>query len=251
MALDQLRCKGISKSFNGVRALDRVCLDLPRSGITGLIGPNGAGKTTLLNILTGFERPDSGRYWLGCRELTGMAPHEIARLGVVRTFQEVRLVLEVSALQNVLVAFPRQRGETLAGALLRFGVTREETKNVEKALALLRFVGLEEKACAAGGELSYGEQKLLTLACCLATEAHLLLLDEPVAGVDPEMAHRVLDRLQELRDLGKRVLFVEHNIDAVRRIANQVIVMHDGRIIAEGAPEDVLGRPEIVEAYLG
>jgi branched-chain amino acid transport system ATP-binding protein len=169
---------------------------------------------------------------------------------LARTFQDLRLIQLVTALDNVLVARPNQRGERLLGALLRLGVAAEEARNRQAAMDLLRFVGLEEKALELAGELSYGEQKLLTLACCLATEASIVLLDEPVSGVHPEMASRILGLLRRLRDEGKAIVFIEHDISAVRQIADLVIVMDEGRVIAQGLPREVLERPEIMEAYL-
>lgn len=248
--MEALRCEALEKTFGGTRALAGINLAFPTSGITAVIGPNGAGKTTLVNILTGFIRPDSGRCFLGKRELTRMAPHRIARLGLARTFQDLRLIQQVSVLDNVMLAHPNQRGERLFYALFRFGVRAEEARNREEAMRLLKFVGLEEKAAELAGELSYGEQKLLTLACCLATEAGTLLLDEPVSGVHPDMALRILDLLRKLRDEGKVIVFIEHDISAVRQVADVVIVMDEGKVIAQGDPQEVLKRPEIMEAYL-
>ena len=249
--MDTLRCDGLQKSFDGVCALADVGLELPPTGITAVIGPNGAGKTTLLNILTGFLRPDRGQCFLGEREMTHLSPHRIARLGIARTFQDLRCILQVSVLDNVLLARPNQRGETLLGALLRFGVAAEEDRNREAAERLLTFVGLADKDSELAGELSYGQQKLLTLACCVATEARILFLDEPVAGVHPEMASQILELLRQLSDQGKLIVFIEHDIGAVRQVADHVIVMDEGRIIAQGPPREVLERPEIMEAYLG
>jgi ABC-type branched-subunit amino acid transport system ATPase component len=246
-----LRCEALTKTFDGVCALVGVSLGFLESGVTAIIGPNGAGKTTLINVLTGFIRPDSGRVLFGERDITRLAPHKIARLGVARTFQDLRLILQVPAIDNVLLARPNQRGEKLFFALTRIGVKKEEAQNREEAARLLRFVGLEQKAGELAGELSYGEQKLLTLACCLATEAKVLLLDEPVAGVHPEMASRILDLLRQLRDDGRLVIFIEHDIGAVRQIAEHVIVMDHGKIIAQGIPSEALERAEIMEAYLG
>ncbi|MCH7791053.1 MAG: ATP-binding cassette domain-containing protein [Planctomycetes bacterium] len=219
--------------------------------LIGIIGPNGAGKTTLLNLLTGFLRPDSGRCLLGGRETTHLAPHRIARLGVGRTFQDLRLIEQVPGLENVMLARPNQRGEGLMAALLRFGVAKEEAANREEAMRLLRFVGLADKAAGLAGELSYGEQKLLTIACCLATEARILFFDEPVTGVHPEIAGQILDLLRRITNDGKLVVFIEHDISAVRRVADLVIVMDDGRVITQGPPSEVLERPEILEAYVG
>lgn len=249
--MNSFRCQNLRKSFDGIRAVDGVSLDFPASGIAAIIGPNGAGKTTLLNILTGFIQPSSGRCSLGDTETTHMPPHRIARLGVARSFQDLRLISQVSVLENVMLARPHQRGERLLPALLRFGVAAEERENREKAMSLLEFVALADMANESAGELSYGQQKLLTLACCLATDARLLLLDEPVAGVAPEMEARILGLLRQLRDNGKLIVFIEHDIEAVRQAADVLIVMDDGKVIAEGPVREVLERSEIMEAYLG
>jgi ABC-type branched-subunit amino acid transport system ATPase component len=246
-----LRCKNLSKSFDGVRALADVSLEFPRSGVAAIIGPNGAGKTTLLNAITGFLRPDAGKCFLGDRILTGLPAHEIARLGIARTFQDLRLITQVSVLENVLVARPNQRGERLLNALFRFGVAAEEQENRTQAMRWLRFVGLDAIAKDFASELSYGQQRLLSLACCLATDADTLLLDEPVSGIQPNRIEQILNLLRELRDLGKRIVFIEHNIASVRAIADSVIVMDHGRVVAQGKPSDVLERPEIIEAYVG
>jgi ABC-type branched-subunit amino acid transport system ATPase component len=246
-----LRCEGLRKAFGGTLALSEVELAFPCSGIVAIIGPNGAGKTTLLNVLTGFLRADAGVVFLAEQELTNSAAHLIARLGIARTFQDLRLVTLVPALENVMLARPGQSGEKLYYALTRIGVGKEEAQNLQAAMRWLRFVGLDENAKEAAGELSYGQQKLLTLACCLATEARILLLDEPVAGVHPEMIAKILGLLRELKAMGKLVVFIEHDIAAVREVADVVIVMDEGRIIAQGPPKEVLERAEIMEAYLG
>jgi len=246
-----LRCEGLNKCFDGTRALRDVRLAFPSSGIVAIIGPNGAGKTTLLNVLTGFLRPDTGRFFLGEWELTRVAPHRIARLGIARTFQDLRLITLVPVLENVMLARPNQMGERLWHALFRFGLAAQEARNREHAIRWLQFVGLDQQAHEPAGELSYGQQKLLTLACCLAAEARILLLDEPVAGVHPNMTEKILGLLRELRGMGKLVVFVEHDMTAVRQVADQVVVMDEGRIIAHGQPKEVLERPEIMEAYVG
>jgi branched-chain amino acid transport system ATP-binding protein len=248
--MEPLRCDSLHKIFNGTRALAGVTLQFPTEGIAAIIGPNGAGKTTLINLLTGFTRPDAGRCFLGEREITRMTPHRIARLGLSRTFQDLRLIQQITVADNVILARPNQLGERLFYALFRFGVVAEEDRNRKEALRLLKFVRLEEKANELAGELSYGEQKLLTLACCLATEARILLLDEPVSGVQQTTAAYILELLLRLRQERKCIVFIEHDISAVRRVADVVIVMAEGRIIAQGPPADVLERPEIMEAYL-
>jgi ABC-type branched-subunit amino acid transport system ATPase component len=249
--LASLRCEGLNKSFDGTCALRDVHLEFPSSGIVAIIGPNGAGKTTMLNVITGCFRADAGRVFLGEWELTRLAPHRIARLGIARTFQDLRLITLVPVLENVMLARQSQKGERLWHALFRFGVAAQEARNREEALRWLRFVGLGETEHEAAGELSYGQQKLLTLACCLATESRILLLDEPVAGVHPNMIDKILGLLRELKGMGKLVVFVEHDIAAVRQVADQVVVMDEGRIIAHGQPKEVLERPEIMEAYVG
>ncbi len=249
--MSTLRCHDVCKSFNGARALVDVRLALPPSGVTAIIGPNGAGKTTLLNVLTGFVQADSGRCFVGERETTGWQAHRIARMGVARTFQDLRIIRQVTVRENALLARPGQRGETLLGAVLRVGVKREEAEHVSAVDRVLKHVGLLDNAGDAAGELSYGQQKLLTLACCLATEARVLLLDEPVAGVHSALASAILELLRDLGKRGKLVVMVEHDIRAVREVAEHVTVMDAGRVIATGPCKDVLDRPEIMEAYLG
>jgi ABC-type branched-subunit amino acid transport system ATPase component len=245
-----LSCVGLGKSFDGVRALSDVTLEFPPSGVVAIIGPNGAGKTTLLNVMTGFLRPEHGRVFLGERKLTYLPAHRVARLGVARTFQDLRLISQVSVLENVMLARPNQKGERLLSALFRFGVAGEETQNREEAMRWLKFVGLDGAKKELAGELSYGQQKLLTLACCLATDARILLLDEPVAGVHPDTAERILGLLRQLRDTGKLIVFIEHDIASVRQVADSVVVMDEGKVIAQGRPSEVLDKPEILEAYL-
>lgn len=246
-----LRCIKIRKSFDGTAALDGLNLSLPASGLVAIIGPNGAGKTTLLNVATGFIRPEAGSVSLGETELTRLPPYRIVQVGIARTFQDLRLIGLISVLDNVMLARQSQKGEVLWRALTRIGVRVEERAHRERAMELLDFVGLAEKVGDTANTLSYGQQKLLTLACCLATEARILMLDEPVAGVHPAMAERILGLLQKLRDHDKLIVFIEHDIHAVKQIAERVIVMDHGKVIADGRPGDVLERPEILEAYVG
>lgn len=246
-----LHCDNLDKTFGGVKALAKVSLSLPRKGIVAIIGPNGAGKSTLLNAWTGFVRPDDGRCVVDNKEITWLPPYKIARHGIARTFQDMRLIRQMSVLENVMLARPKQRGERLWAALIRICYKSEESRNREQACEILRFVGLAEKAHELAGELSYGQQKLLAFACCLATEAHILLLDEPIAGVHPEMAERILGLMKQLGEQSKLIVFIEHDISAVKRSADHIIVMDAGRVIAAGSPSDVLERPEILEAYVG
>lgn len=248
--MNPLHCQGLSKSFDGVHALQDVTLRFPSSGLVAIIGPNGAGKTTLVNIISGFLRPDAGAVLLGDRELTHLAPHNIVRLGIGRTFQDLRLISQVPVMENVLLARPNQKGEGLLHALLRKGMAAEEARNQTEALRCLQFVGLASQADELAGNLSYGQQKLATLACCLATEANILILDEPVAGMHPQMVERILGLLRQLRDSGKLVIFIEHDLASVRQVAELVIVMDEGKVIAQGKPCEVLDRPEIINAYV-
>jgi neutral amino acid transport system ATP-binding protein len=245
-----LRCTGVRKAFGGVLALDDVTLQFPSTGLVAIMGPNGAGKTTLFHILSGFLKPDAGHCFLDEREITHFPAYRIAGLGVVRTFQDLRFISRMTALDNVLLACPRQSGEKLIASLVPVGFDSEEQMNHAAALNYLRCVGLEEKASDAAAELSYGEQKLLTIACCLATQAQTLLLDEPVAGVHPEIAGRILSLLNEFRQRGKLIVFIEHDLQTVAEASELVVVMDHGRIIAQGESRDVIGRREIMEAYV-
>lgn len=245
-----LRCERLNKSFGGVQALLNVSIQFPPSGIIAIIGPNGAGKTTLLNILTGFLRPDAGHCYLADYEITRFPPHRFTQLGIARTFQDLRLITYMSVLDNVLLASQRQRGEHPIWALLRFRVADEESRNIKYAQEILRLVGLHDRSLELAGDLSYGQQKLLTIACCLATKAKIALLDEPVAGVDPQTTSKILNHLMAMRRSGKLVVFIEHDLIAVRQVADTVIVMDEGTIIAQGEPEEVLARPEVMEAYI-
>lgn len=249
--MESLRCESLSVSFDGVHALRQLSLVFPPSGVVAIIGPNGAGKTTLLNVITGFIRADAGYCLLGDRVISRLPAYRICQLGIARTFQDLRLISQVSVLENVMLARPRQRGEKLLQALLPLGSADEEKRNRDKVMSILEVVGLESAAPELAGELSWGQQKLVTLACCLATEARVLLLDEPVAGVHPQLAERILELLRQLRDAGKLVIFIEHDIASVRRAADRVIVLDEGKVIAQGAPSEVLERGEIMEAYVG
>lgn len=242
--------QGIVKAFGGVKAIRHLDIEFPRSGIIAIIGPNGAGKTTLINILTGFIPPDQGSVLFNGRDISHLPPYKIAKLGIARTFQDLRLILQISTIENVLLAIPNQRGEHFLKAIFRIGLSEEVSLNQDEAIRLLRLVGLEEKAFGLAGELSYGQQKLLTIACCLATKAPVIILDEPVAGVHPELIAHISSLLQDIKKEERLIIFIEHDLSVVREIADIVIVMDEGGIIAQGHPKDVLERPEIMEAYL-
>lgn len=245
-----LRTTGVTKRFDGVVAVDTFDLCISANQIVAIIGPNGAGKTTLFHIATGFVTPDSGSISYRGEELTLLTPHRIARLGIARTFQDLRLIQRMSVLDNVLLATTRPECEGLLISLRRMYIQQQETANRKQALEWLDFVRLADKCDDLAGEISYGEQKLLSLACCLATRSELLLLDEPVAGVSSTTTEHLLEHIGQLPSMGKTVLFIEHNLLAVQRIANRVIVMDEGRKIAEGTWSEVSAATEVMEAYL-
>ncbi len=246
----QLEIQNLIKTFDGIRAVDGVSLTVAPQQIVAIIGPNGAGKTTLFNLCTGFLRPDGGAIWFNGRDLTRLPPHRIALLGIARTFQDLRLIRQMSVLENVLLAMPHQAGEGLWGAVWGRRSVREERVNREQAMHWLEFVGLVDKADDLAEALSYGQQKLLSLACCLGTGAETLMLDEPVAGVELATTERILDYIHRLPSLGKTIVFIEHNLSAVQTVADWVIVMDEGKKIAEGTWEQVSQEATVLEAYL-
>jgi ABC-type branched-subunit amino acid transport system ATPase component len=239
------------KHFDGVVALDDFSCVLGDQEILGLLGPNGAGKTTLFNVITGFVPPDSGNAVFNGHALLGRPPHEIANRGIARTFQNLRIIRRITVLENVLLCFKNQPGENLFNIFFRPGLCKGHEAGIrEKAQALLGTAGLTDKSDDLADNLSYGQQKLLTLVCCLAADAELLLLDEPIAGIAPEMAERILAIIADLPKQGKSAIVIEHDIDALKGIAHRMIFMDAGRKICEGTPDEVLNDPRVIEAYL-
>jgi len=246
-----LEIEGLSKSFDGVNALAGFSCAVGEGEIVGLIGPNGAGKTTFFNVITGFMHADGGSARFRGADVLGLPPHRVARAGISRTFQNLRLIRRLSVLDNVLLAFKDQPGERLASIFLRRrACARCEDRNAEKAVALLKDAGLGEKLHDPADDLSYGQQKLLSLVCCLAADADLLLLDEPVAGIAPEMMERILSIIRALPEKGKTVVLIEHNMDAIAQVSDRVIFMDAGIKVSEGTPEEVRSDPKVLEAYL-
>ncbi len=244
-----IRIENLYKSFGGIQAVRGISLSTAPKRITAIIGPNGAGKTTLFNLITGFLEPDSGAIYFKGHNLNRLPPYKRARLGIARTFQDLRLIRQMTVLENVLLARPHQHGESLLGALFaRWHI--QEAKHREQALYWLDFVGLSDKADDLAESLSYGQQKLLTLACSLASEAEVLLLDEPVAGVQPGMVERIVDYIAQLPKINKTVVFIEHNLEVVQHLAEWVIVMDEGKVIAEGEWSTVSRDAQVLEAYL-
>lgn len=247
-----LKVDSLRKEFDGVLAVDDVSFSLDKGTITGLIGPNGAGKTTILNLVNRLCQPDGGQIHFNEHELTALSPHRVAQLGIGRTFQNIRIFPQISVLENLMLAPRNQKGEGILSVLIRTQQVKTDEQEVkEKALRYLDTVHLLDKKNEMAENLSHGQRKLLELARALATGSQLLLLDEPTAGVFPKTKEKILGLLQDLRDKGKTILFIEHNIQVVMSISDKVIVLNYGRKIAEGTPDEVRNNREVIEAYLG
>ncbi|MBI2158301.1 MAG: branched-chain amino acid ABC transporter ATP-binding protein/permease [Candidatus Rokubacteria bacterium] len=247
-----LRAEGLHKSFGGIRAADDLSLVLPGGRVTALVGPNGAGKTTVFNLLTGFLPPDAGRVVLRDRDVTGLAPWRTVGYGLARTFQDVRLFERMTVLDNVVAAMPGQPGERLGPLFATpWRTAAAERANRARALGYLAFVGLADRAGDVAASLAFGEQKLVALARLIATEADVLLLDEPASGVDVQWVSRILDLIRQLAAAGKTVCIVEHNLEVVTAVAHRAYFMEAGRIIAEGRPEELMADPRLGEIYFG
>jgi neutral amino acid transport system ATP-binding protein len=240
----------VRRSFGGLRAVDVDHLEIQRGTITSLIGPNGAGKTTLFNLLTGFDRVDEGNWHLDGGALVGIPSFRVARKGVVRTFQLTKSLARLTVLENMMVAAKDQVGESFWGAL--FGRWRHiEAANEVKATAALERFGLAHMQDQYAGSLSGGQRKLLEMARALMVDPEVIMLDEPMAGVNPALTQTLLDHISALRDDGKTVVFVEHDMDVVQEISEWVVVMSQGRVIAEGPPASIAQNREVIDAYLG
>ncbi len=251
MTNDWLRIDGLGKSFDGVKALAGFSCSLREGEVLGLIGPNGAGKTTLFNVISGFLAPETGSVVLRGINLVGMPPHRIATAGIARTFQDLRLIRQLSVLDNVLLSFRDQPGERLGSIFFRGKSSQDqEAANRKEAVSLLEECGLAEKVNDPAEDLSYGQQKLLSLVCCLAAKANLLLLDEPVAGIAPEMIEKMLGIIRDLPKKGKSVMLIEHDLDAVMQVCDRVVFMDAGAKVSEGTPEEVRNDPKVIEAYI-
>jgi len=248
-----LEVEGVVKRFGGIQAVDGARFSVAAGSVTALIGPNGAGKTTLFNLVTGFESPDRGSVRFDGEEIARQPSYAIARRGMVRTFQLTRALAAMPVLDNMMLAAPDQPGERLANVVLRPGAVRAREREVrEQAEELLEVFGLREKADDYAGILSGGQRKLLELARALMARPRMLLLDEPMAGINPTLGRRLLDHIQRLRsEEGVTFLFVEHDMEVVMNHSDRVVVMAEGRVIAEGEPHEVRSNQAVVDAYLG
>lgn len=239
-----LEATGISKAFGGIQALNACSISVEQGSITGLIGPNGSGKTTLFNVITGYERPDTGKTQFNGVDITRYGPDRVFGLGIGRTFQLTRIFPRLTVIENMHVAIKRKG----VGALLgRWSASHEH----DRALELLQFVGLTHLKDAPGGSLSYGQRKLLELAFILVAEPQMILLDEPAGGINPTLIGQLGERIRTLNKQGVTFLIVEHNMEFVMGLCQRVMVMHRGAKLAEGTPEAVRSNPAVLEAYLG
>ena len=247
-----LRVEKVSKSFGGLMAVCDVTLDMGGAPITGLVGPNGSGKTTLFHMITGFYRPDTGRIRFRGEEIGSRPAHEISRIGLVRTFQQTRVLPFLSTRENLLSAVPGQKGERLTCVFLRPGVVREEEKrNKARAEEVLHLIKLAALADELAGRLSYGQQKLLELGRVLMAEPKMILLDEPTAGINPTLIRRLVEILRQLTGKGVQVFLIEHNMPLVSEICDRVFVLDSGSLIFSGSPGEAVKDRGVIEAYLG
>jgi branched-chain amino acid transport system ATP-binding protein len=247
-----LEAVGISKRFGGLSALSEVSVEVRRGEIFGLIGPNGAGKTTLFNVLTGIYAPDGGEFHFGGARLTGLKPHQVAASGIARTFQNIRLFANMTALENVMVGRHVRTRAGVLGAIARGAATRaEEAAIADRARRLLDYVGISRRADELARALPYGDQRRLELARALATEPLLLALDEPAAGMNATETVELRGLLEKIRADGTTLLLIEHDVRLVMGLCDRVAVLDYGKKIAEGAPAAVRSDPDVIAAYLG
>ncbi|KAD3515498.1 ATP-binding cassette domain-containing protein [Arthrobacter yangruifuii] len=246
-----LVAKNVTRTYGGINAVDVGHVEIPRHKITALIGPNGAGKTTLFNLLTGFDTPQSGEWQFEGKNLAGVSAYKVARLGMVRTFQLTKVMGKLTVIENMRLGATSQPGESLWRALLPPLWRGREREITEQADVLLEKFKLDTKRSDYAASLSGGQRKLLEMARALMVRPKLVMLDEPMAGVNPALTQSLLDHIKNLKAEGMTVLFVEHDMHMVRHIADWVVVMAEGKVVAEGPPEDVMKDQAVIDAYLG
>jgi len=244
--------RDLTMRFGGLLALDSISFDIKRGEILGLIGPNGAGKTTCFNAMTGVYKPTSGDVLLEGKSLKGRKQHQITRLGLARTFQNIRLFGEMTALENVVVGLDARHRTSVPGALLRLPRhIREEKTAIDRAMALLEFVGIDQHAEKRARELSYGSQRRLEIARALATDPKLLCLDEPAAGFNPAEKEELMELIRTIRDEGYTVLLIEHDMKLVMGVTDRIVVLEFGKKLADDVPHAIRNDPRVIAAYLG
>jgi neutral amino acid transport system ATP-binding protein len=241
----------VTRQFGGLTAVDVAHVEIPRGQITALIGPNGAGKTTFFNLLTGFDKPNTGTWIFDGKNLAGLASYKVARMGMVRTFQLTKALSLLTVMENMRLGYQNQTGENPLAAMFRWVWRKQENQVTEIATELLTRFKLVDKSEDFAASLSGGQRKLLEMARALMTKPTLVMLDEPMAGVNPALTQSLLDHIKGLKSEGMTVLFVEHDMHMVRHISDWVIVMAEGKIVAEGPPAEVMKNPAVIDAYLG
>ncbi len=252
MAAGILSVRDIRKSFGNLHALDGISLDVAERKVSILIGPNGSGKTTLINVVSGLYKPDSGSVRFNEQDVTGFPPHKLYRMGMARTFQIPALFWKLTVLENLLVAEKNNPGEAFLRSLLKRFWKDSEKQSMEKASRILELLGLSKLWAQPAYNLSGGQMKLVEIGRALMSDAKLLLLDEPVSGVNPTLAHEIFSRILKLRDeLGLSFFIVEHRLDIALRYVDEIFVMALGRLVASGLPDEVTNSKNVIEAYLG
>ena len=248
-----LEVTGLGISFGGLRAVDDLTMSIEKGGLVGLIGPNGAGKTTVFNMLTGVYRPTDGGIRLNGENLIGKKPYEINRMGVARTFQNIRLFPQQSVLDNVMTGLNNQVQYSLAESLLHVGSYHKKEKEMtERSMEILRVFGLEDSAQTLASNLPYGKQRKLEIARALATKPELLLLDEPAAGMNPSETAELMENIVKIRDtFGIAIMLIEHDMSLVMNICEGICVLNFGKVIAKGTAEEIQNNDAVIEAYLG